>query len=374
MATPTGLLVSGLLLLSGHQTASAAVGCGNITGVPAFNGTMALNINSLSAPRDAPVGTVLYVQEFHQAGQGPTWQCGIENAAMTGNYSVTGLGRKVDFNSGTYAGKVYDTGVPGIGVSWFSGAIGVRAVGAEVVAGVTPNGCGRVGNNICQTLPIKFLTNAAVVLIKTGPVGTGTVRGSELGRMVLSTSVADSPAYSTAAVGVTGTINVVAMTCTTPNVTVPLGSHKTSTLTGVGSGSPRVDFILNITDCPGFPGYFGNTAASYPAASQSSVTSTGTRVPNTVSLRVDPVYAAIDAPNGVLGLTPGTGVATGVGVQILYATGSLLPLSQARPLGTAFTASTRSFSIGLSARYLQTASTVTPGSANAVATYTLIYQ
>ena len=94
-----------------------------------------------------------------------------------------------------------------------------------------------------------------------------------------------------------------------------------------------------------------------------------------MSFRVDPVYTAIDAANGVLSLTPVTGVATGVGVQLFSGvSGAVQPLSQNRVLNISPAAGTTGFSVNLSARYLQTANTVTAGSANAVANYTLIYQ
>lgn len=378
MATPSGLLVAGLLLWSCNQTVSAATSCGYATAVRPFNGTMALNIGSLSVPRDAAIGTRLYMQEFHQAGEGVTFSCTTDRPAPVLRYnvfSVNGLGSKVDFNIGIYAGKVYATGVPGIGVSWWSGQSTPGAVGAgSNTLGIVPNGCTGAGNS-CQTGSLKLGPRGALVLIKTGPVGTGTIRGSDFGRLVYSTVVETSAAAATSEIGVTGNINVVAMTCNTPNVTVPLGSHKTSAFTGVGSATPQVNFKLDVTNCPGFPGYYGNSSAgAIPAASQSAVTNVGTRVPNTVSFRVDPVYSAINAANGVLSLTPGTGVATGVGVQLFSISGAVQPLSQTRVLDLSPAAGTNAFSVNLSARYLQTDNTVTAGSASAVANYTLIYQ
>ncbi|MGE8143985.1 fimbrial protein [Pseudomonas frederiksbergensis] len=379
MATPSGLLVAGLLLWSCNQTASAATSCGYSTAARPFNGNMALNVGSLSVPRDVPIGTRLYMQEFHQAGEGVTFTCTTDRTSPVTTYnvfSVNGLGSKVDANNaGGYAGKVYATGVPGIGVSWWSGQTVPGAVGAgSNTLQIVPNGCVGTGNN-CQTAALKVGPRAALVLIKTGPVGTGTVRGSDFGRLVYSTVVETSTAFAISEVGVTGSINVVAMTCNTPDVTVPMGSHKTSTLTGVGSGTPRVDFKIEMTNCPGFPGYYGNPGTgAIPAASQTAVTNAGTRVLNTVSFRVDPVTTPVDAANGVLSLTSGAGTATGVGVQLFSISGAVQPLSQNRVLNISPAAGTTGFSVDLSARYLQTADKVTAGKANAVANYTLIYQ
>ncbi|MGH8393492.1 MAG: fimbrial protein, partial [Pseudomonas sp.] len=100
----------------------------------------------------------------------------------------------------------------------------------------------------------------------------------------------------------------------------------------------------------------------------------GTLVPNTLSLRLDPVDTPIDATHGVLSLSAGADPATGVGLQVLDASGAPWALSQNQLLSLPLAAGTTALNIPLSARYLQTAATVTAGSANAVATYTIIYQ
>lgn len=273
------LLLGGAALWGSAQIASAAVNCSYGTAARNFTGSMALNITTLTAARDAPIGTLLYVQEFHQTGPGVVFQCDVANATMHNMYSVLGLGSKLNFNSGTYAGKVYATGVPGIGVSWFGGQLNVGAVGAEVISVPISGGCSNAvsGSSVsCTTRPLKFFPTTAMVLIKTGPMGTGTIRGSELGRMVLSASFGDSAAYQSAEVGIRGDINVVGLTCRASDVTVPMGRHKTSVFTGKGSTTPSVNFLIQLTGCPGFPGYYGNTnSGAIPAASQTAVTNVG---------------------------------------------------------------------------------------------------
>jgi len=59
---------------------------------------------------------------------------------------------------------------------------------------------------------------------------------------------------------------------------------------------------------------------------------------------------------------------------VLDVSGALWALSQNQLLNLPLAAGTTALNIPLSARYLQTAATVTAGSANAVATYTIIYQ
>ena len=70
----------------------------------------------------------------------------------------------------------------------------------------------------------------------------------------------------------------------------------------------------------------------------------------------------------------GAPAATGVGVQVATSNGTPVPLATNRASGLTLRTTEGSYSIPLRARYLQTANTVTPGPANASATFTIIYQ
>ncbi|CRY22832.1 putative fimbrial subunit [Yersinia enterocolitica] len=90
------------------------------------------------------------------------------------------------------------------------------------------------------------------------------------------------------------------------------------------------------------------------------------------SLQVD----GIAEPNhpGVLKLTPDSGAASGVGVQLL-ANNKEIEIGKTKEMGTSATSGTNlPEKIDITARYYQTADKVTPGSANASATFTLTYQ
>ena len=82
--------------------------------------------------------------------------------------------------------------------------------------------------------------------------------------------------------------------------------------------------------------------------------------------------SADSANTNVLAVTPGTGAATGVGIQLLDKTESPLSLYTA---STSYTlqpgATTNDLIFG--ARYIQTGSTITAGPANAVSTFTVMY-
>ncbi|MCU1617817.1 MAG: Fimbrial adhesin [Frankiales bacterium] len=385
-------IIGALALCMFAQSAQAALSCGFFNASRGFDGTMALQNSTVTVPRDAPLGTKIYLQAFNQAGAGAEYQCGTSNATMRTLYNVQGnLVNTGSSANSFYAGKIYKTDVPGIGVAWYAGqggapGVAVGAVGTAVETGTIPGGCTApsglgIPQGSCRTTPLKFQSTASVVLIKIGPIGPGTIIGSNLGKLVFSASFDDSAAYNVATLGLTGTINIVAQTCRTPDVNVAMGSYKTSAFTGIGSATPQVNFVIPLTDCPGFPGYYGqgSPASALPASSQTEITNAGTPISNTLSIQFDPVATPIDAANGVLSLATGTdatgrSMATGVGVQLLDASGTPRALSQSKQLSVALDANTKAINITLGARYLQTAKTVTAGNANAVATYTIIYQ
>ncbi|QJI37853.1 MULTISPECIES: fimbrial protein [unclassified Pseudomonas] len=359
------------LVLCGLAQSAQAVNCVYINGNKGFIGTFPLQISTLSVPRDAPVGTVLYRQNFSQTGGGYDTKCLSTGGAATMNTLLVlkSIGANTGYSTGPYANFVYQTGVAGIGVAWVNGT----SVQTAAVRAAIPNGCTLSGTVDCSITGLKIAPATGMVLIKTGPVGTGTINGSSLGTLEQDVTVNDGGTIRANSVGLTGSINIVALTCMTSDVNVPMGTNKIASFSGIGSASTPVNFMISLTGCPGFPGYYGN-ASSIPTSSQSAVISAGTLVPNTLSLRLDPVGTPIDASNGVLSLSAAADPATGVGLQVLDASGAPWALSQNKLLNLPIAAGTTSLNIPLSARYIQTATTVTAGSANAVANYTIIYQ
>jgi major type 1 subunit fimbrin (pilin) len=66
----------------------------------------------------------------------------------------------------------------------------------------------------------------------------------------------------------------------------------------------------------------------------------------------------------------GASTAKGMGVQLLDASSNLLPMSTPKLVGTG----SFNYTIPLRARYYQTGSSITTGTANAAATVTMLYQ
>ncbi|ELP5717212.1 major type 1 subunit fimbrin (pilin) [Enterobacter asburiae] len=127
-------------------------------------------------------------------------------------------------------------------------------------------------------------------------------------------------------------------------LSVDLGKVQKSALTGDGSTASATKFTLKLSSCP------------------STITKAAVKFAGT----------PYDNDDSILALTSGTGVATGVGIQLLDAGNAVLPL---------FTDSTSytlvaddENDLDFYARYIQKGTTVVAGKANATASFTIDYQ
>ncbi|HEJ7179684.1 TPA: fimbrial protein [Serratia marcescens] len=125
--------------------------------------------------------------------------------------------------------------------------------------------------------------------------------------------------------------------------TVALGKVSKNAFSSAGDTAAATSFDIKLSKCPG-------------ALSTASVKFEGT--PNATD-------------NNVLALNQETGAATGVGVKLYNVDGSALPLSkgsQSFPLVKGGTTT-----LNFKSAYVATNTTVTPGPANAVAKFSVIY-
>lgn len=142
-------------------------------------------------------------------------------------------------------------------------------------------------------------------------------------------------------------INVVAASCETPDVSVPMGDdYKLDDFGGPGSTTRAVAFNIRLNNCPK-----GIAKVSY---------------------QLQALTPVIDASQGVVGLNS-TSSAVGIGLQIKDGNGVPVPLNTPRSF-SGYDANGGNFLIPLSASYyrLNTAS-LRPGSANSEVTFIMSY-
>jgi type 1 fimbria pilin len=239
-----------------------------------------------------------------------------------------------------YGGQtLLDVGVPGV-------ALRLKATGLST--GNFPrvqsanNGCTNNGlqSYWCIT---SWGTGRQLELVKIANVtGSGAMNsGAEVLRMDYAT---DSLIVTGVFIGASSSVTTVACSVTTPAINVSLGRVFLTDFNGTtkGSTSPEVPFEIGL-DCN----------------------------PNArVNVRLDATADSSAAP-GVIGLSPVTNAATGVGVQILRDS-TPLTFGSSSLIGTATVAG--AFKIPFTARYYQTGNSVRGGIANASATFTMTYQ
>jgi len=346
------VLAVGVGLGSGAMTVQAAGTCTIQNGL--VTPAMALRAQSITIGRDVPIGTVVFRQKI---AVNNFVYCTSTSGATSVRYdrSITysNLPALSLWGTGDLAGKVYQTGVSGLGML-IKDNNGTAPYNISNTYGVNT---GTGGLNATNTLELQ--------LIKTAPtVAAGTVQGASLpiAQYVVGVGGGMTAAtFPTANVTITGAVSIVARTCQTPNVNVAMGTHTVAEFNGIGTGTAWNDFTLALNNCPAFNGVYGNTDNSLTA--------------NSIKYRLDPT-AGVDAANpNVLKLNRGTPEATGVGIQIANDLGAPLALQTLLPSGIVPTAvEGASYSIALKARYLQTGAAVTGGPANAAMTFTIDYQ
>lgn len=326
---------------------------------------------NITVGRDVPLGTVIFTQKFFSSTAQSNFSCESGTYDIIRDYKLTSTPLPLSSWSGANAGYVYESGVPGIGV--FLGFVSGRVIPFTDRF----QNCGE-GTAACNW---NFTVEFNIYLIKTGDVSPGTIQGVMLPSMQEDVSSPENTLIIQRESFV-GSINVVSRTCITPDVNVPLGTHSVGEFTGVGSGTAWKNFNISLNNCPAFHGTFPGADDINPVFDAAGDTSTEQgRTSNVLGFRLDPTDGIIDAANGIISLTPAPSgflpAATGIGIQI--GTGDAVPapvpLATIRSSGIATTATEGgSYVIPLSARYIQTASALTPGPANGAVVFTIDYQ
>lgn len=346
-----------LLFLSGAvKTAFAAGTCQYSPANPTWVTEQATLSGSATVGRDAPIGTVIY-EVGYVSSVSPILLC------TAGSYQVQTSLVSQPYPLSSYVdpsgSPVYQTAIPGIGV---------RLNGAT-----TPvPGNGYVTNYTFALNSVGFLngSNFRLDLIKiSNTVGAGTITAAGLPTFQTSeVSVDGGNSTRFLLATVIGQVNIISSTCTTPNVSVNLGTHFTTELKGIGTTTATwVPVDIQLNNCPAF---FGYTYTSVNADTAQTIT--GQLASNSIQYSINPSNGVANATNGVMNLS--SGGATGIGIQLTDTGSNPIQFNTATPSGlTLNQTSSANYTINLQARYYQTGTSVTAGAANATATVTLTY-
>lgn len=310
----------------------------------------------LTVGPDVPVGTVLYSQNFNPAFRTVWVEC-TEEQRFVGTYiNHETLPHPLSPWSGNF-GKVYETGLPGVGVF-------IDNYDLDYALPMISGGTGVLRYHGWSANGYKY----RIRLIKIGDVQPGIITGDDLPCWVNKIGPLAEPMLAMK-ICFTGAINVVSQSCTTPDVFVAMGKYDMGRyFRGKGSVTEWQDASIRLLNCPKF---YGSAETYYSRDGDSGTTST---TANSLALSLTPNTAVIDDVNGIMGLKDGSGSAGGVGIQLAYGASSPRPVQFSREINVPLSPATpTSFSIPLKARYIQTEPTVTPGAADATVTFNINY-
>lgn len=340
--------------------------------------------NTLSVGDDVPIGTVIY--RARTRSDMVMVRCTATKVWTDKNIDLTTkvelINTPMPLVSGItappYNDPVYETNVPGIGISVSSDG---KLPYFYNEAYAQPTDSGSVARHLATAMPI------VVKLIKTGPVSPGVI-DSGLFPSVQMTFVRpiSPPGHEYVGFPVPantmsfqGAIQIMASTCRieSPDVTVILGKHDVSKLKKAGV-TQWVDATIKLIGCNVSPGIINDANTSISGSWGSGTFSKGTHDSNYVTLSINPTTALISSTEGIISLTPSGDNASGVAIQlgVYNKQGVINPFNfNSSSLEYYATSSTeKNIDIKLSARYIKTNELITPGKANGAVVYTIAYR
>ena len=296
---------------------------------------------TITVPRDAAVGTVIFSRSAVATG-GNGVGC---TAGTFWTWINTGRGNAIR--------GIIPTGIPGIG---YLGTTGVQDSGTFNVT------------TLFSITDPSFIHTKTITFVKTGPIASGSIVPAGL----LLDGLVNNLSNERVMLG--SPFTVIAQTCnvTTPNVVVNLSGASgipVSQFTGLGSTSTAVPFSIS-WDCSGstVPARVFMTMTDSQNPANTSTTLGLSRASTATGVGIQVLSDAPDFPPRNISFGPDSSLAGNPGQ---FRRG----LSPDDGTGSGGVASDGIFtSMWLTARYIQTAAAVTPGTANAIATFTMSYQ
>ncbi|MDK9357489.1 MULTISPECIES: fimbrial protein [Lelliottia] len=338
------LLFIGVFLLPGYSFASYS--CSPLSG------SISVNLNTITVQRDTAVGTLLATITGPNAS---AYSCYVSNPS-SGTTLVLGVQSILGYYGHMDGISVYRTNVPGIGIG-IGGAGSMNGFNYTTYVGDgTSSWYGSDWNSVVVTATYDSKTISSYIspiikVYKIDDASSGVISG-QVGAVIMGMSNGFNTSYVSSwaqdiPLMVTGTINVVACSIKTPTLNFPIGDVLASKFgSTVGTTPSDAQNTQNLgLDCD-------------PQANI-NVSLSGTQNPDVGTTSVLALTGQGDA-----------GVAQGVGVQIVY-NGSPLTLNNRIVLKKSAGGQE---TFPLTARYYQTRTSVTTGTANTSATLNLTYQ
>lgn len=319
---------------------------------------------ALTIGADTPNGTTIFRQHYPTRTIDATVRCDSVGLFSYEFFFSSAPLPLANWNTGPYAGKTYETGVPGLGVAMWQG-------GNAFPYSRPTTAC--TNSSSCKLPAVNFSNDMSI--IKIGPVSPGTILGSNLPCLSLGVSqTGNFVEFSQTCFS--GAINIVSQTCTTPDVNVDMGIYDIgNSFNSIGSTTKWKDASIVLYNCPRFYGTLNDGQKTY--ASDDGSFGVGNITRNVIALKLTPNTNILDGANGVMALKSSPDSASGIGIQLAYGTesdSSPQPVNfQTQNSYPQESSSITEVRLPLVARYIQTDSVVTPGKADGTVTFTITY-
>ncbi|WP_429508697.1 fimbrial protein [Pseudomonas sp. 2835] len=281
--------------------------------------------SSLTLPRDAPNGTVIY-QSPDQTFQGAaSYKCSSDFT----------MGVKNNLGTQSSTSSAFPIGTSGLSWKWIYDGIEARGVGAHT---------GKAGGH-----GFNGMTNA-LRIIKTGNIIPGaSIPAGTLGFWQIET-------LDPLAMQIDKSSSIIPQSCESPDVKVEMGQYDLGVFSDIGDTSKATAFSISLNNCPS-----GIKKVIY-------------------SLAPNPTTPAWNADLGIIELNK-TSTAKGIALQILDGNQTPLELNKDY-IFSDYTSTGGNFRIPLSARYYRTLPAsnggkndlgVRPGTANSEVSFVMSY-
>ncbi|MBL5826384.1 fimbrial protein [Serratia fonticola] len=330
------ILVVGVMLCSLH--AKAVLVCDPM---PTLTVSLA---GTYSIQRDAPIGTIITPWSPQSQATTPCGgDAGVLNSVVAQSI-VAPVVSSMTLDGSSYS--IYPTGAPGVGYIWKSGELLSSFIGTAYPVSGTSVQYSRTWKVSSDFTNYTVGRSAYIALVKYATIQSGPVPSLQIGQdgaMVAYNSQIQTGLGSIFFAS-NVIVNVLACSIGNANIQVPLEDVMADTFTAAGTTAKPKDFNLEL-NCD--------------AGARVNAMLTGAQNTDTSAA-------------GVLQLTGAgsAGVASGVGIQILY-NNAPLALNNNMVLKTSAGGQE---TFPFTAQYYQTKDSVTAGSANAIATLNLTYQ
>ncbi|CAI2039740.1 fimbrial protein [Serratia fonticola] len=385
-------LLGGVVLSMTSTGSWAVVNCFFAPGAAQVE-TVPLSPPVISAGADIPVGTIIYqgswllrdvYMECHWEASDHNKSFWFSASTLIGNAPLP----LSNLMTGPFAGAVYQTNIPGVGVAISRAAYGTPivpsrpAVTTDIEVATMQSGSG--GFNF--TAARRYVS-----LIKTGTITPGnySINGSSFPTIKTTVEppvnshigaipIASGVPFTVHNINFQGNLTVSTQTCTTPDVSVTLGTYDINkTFKGINSTTPWIDSSITLTNCPTFHGFYNNTNTTLLMDYKTGQSNVSQSLNNSIGVRLTPTSEVKDAANGVMAIDSTVSeAASGVGIQLGWGMSNQTPVpfnfsaeqSMALPKDGSTT-----IRVPLSARYIQTDARPTPGKANGKVVFLVNY-